>query len=202
MKVKYEYCPQCGTIQKVIWVGKSGDSMAFPKECRCKAEAFGDEWIPDDELKSGIEEAEIEDEGVKTMNEKARAARNAYRRDWVKRNPEKVKAIQERYWTKKAEYEELPKAAEPQTAKGQQKAASPEEAKMRASQMRTQGRKGCKAVRINMALTPENHDFVTIAARASGQNMTKFVNFIIEKFRLEHQDAYKQAKQFIESIKG
>ena len=26
---------------------------------------------------------------------------NAYRRDWVKRNPEKVKAAQVRYWLKK-----------------------------------------------------------------------------------------------------
>lgn len=37
------------------------------------------------------------------MNEKAAAARRAYKRKWAKENPDKVKAQQERYWTKKAE---------------------------------------------------------------------------------------------------
>lgn len=36
------------------------------------------------------------------MDDKARAARNAYRRKWAKANPDKVKAAQERYWIKKA----------------------------------------------------------------------------------------------------
>ena len=36
------------------------------------------------------------------MNEQAKAARRAYKRKWAKQNPEKVKAQQERYWTKKA----------------------------------------------------------------------------------------------------
>ena len=36
------------------------------------------------------------------MNEQAKEARRAYKRQWAKRNPEKVKAQQERYWTRKA----------------------------------------------------------------------------------------------------
>lgn len=36
------------------------------------------------------------------MNEEAKKARNAYKREWAKKNPDKVKATQERYWTKKA----------------------------------------------------------------------------------------------------
>lgn len=36
------------------------------------------------------------------MNEQAAAARRAYKRKWAQENPEKVKAHQERYWTKKA----------------------------------------------------------------------------------------------------
>ena len=36
------------------------------------------------------------------MNEQAKAARRDYKRKWAKQNPEKVKAQQERYWTKKA----------------------------------------------------------------------------------------------------
>lgn len=37
------------------------------------------------------------------MNDKARAAKNAYHRAWAKKNPEKVKAQQERYWERQAE---------------------------------------------------------------------------------------------------
>lgn len=37
------------------------------------------------------------------MNEKAAAARRTYKREWARANPEKVRAAQERYWTKKAE---------------------------------------------------------------------------------------------------
>lgn len=36
------------------------------------------------------------------MNEKAAAARRAYKRKWARANPDKVKAAQERYWTKQA----------------------------------------------------------------------------------------------------
>ena len=36
------------------------------------------------------------------MTDAATKARNAYRREWAKKNPDKVKAQQQRYWTKKA----------------------------------------------------------------------------------------------------
>jgi hypothetical protein len=36
------------------------------------------------------------------MNAKAVEARRAYKRKWAKENPDKVKAQQERYWTKRA----------------------------------------------------------------------------------------------------
>jgi len=36
------------------------------------------------------------------MDEMARKARQAYRKEWAKKNPDKVKAQQERYWAKKA----------------------------------------------------------------------------------------------------
>lgn len=36
------------------------------------------------------------------MNEQARAARRAYKREWAKKNPDKIRAQQERYWNKKA----------------------------------------------------------------------------------------------------
>lgn len=36
------------------------------------------------------------------MDEKAKAARRAYKNEWAKRNPDKVRAQQERYWMKRA----------------------------------------------------------------------------------------------------
>ncbi len=58
------------------------------------------------------------------MNEAAKAARRAYKRAWNKANPDKVKAAQERYWTRRAEREQAEKEnaealpeAEPEPAK-------------------------------------------------------------------------------------
>ncbi len=36
------------------------------------------------------------------MTDEARKARNEYRREWARRNPDKVRASQEKYWTRKA----------------------------------------------------------------------------------------------------
>ena len=36
------------------------------------------------------------------MNEQAAAARRAYKKKWARENPDKIKAQQERYWTRKA----------------------------------------------------------------------------------------------------
>ena len=84
--------------------------------------------------------------------------------------------------------------------KGQQGTASPQEASERAAQLQTQGRKGCKAVRINMAFTPDNHEFVKIMARISGQTMTEFTNHVIEQYRAEHPEIFEQAKAIIEKL--
>lgn len=43
------------------------------------------------------------------MTDKAKEARRAYKREWNRRNPDKVKAAQERYWNKKAEAAEAAK---------------------------------------------------------------------------------------------
>lgn len=37
------------------------------------------------------------------MTEQAKEARRAYKREWNRKNPEKVRAAQERYWTRKAQ---------------------------------------------------------------------------------------------------
>lgn len=84
--------------------------------------------------------------------------------------------------------------------KGQQGTASPQEQAERAAQLKTQGRKGCKAVRINMAFTPENHEFIKIMAKISGKTMTEFANLVVERYRDEHPEIYEQAKAIIDQF--
>ena len=59
------------------------------------------------------------------MNEKALAARRAYKRKWAKANPDKVRAQQERYWMKKAaQYEEQAEIIpDPETIRERENAA-------------------------------------------------------------------------------
>jgi len=54
------------------------------------------------------------------MNEAAAEARRAYRREWARKNPDKVKAQQERYWAKRA--------AQAEQAEGAEQAAAPKKA--------------------------------------------------------------------------
>ncbi len=84
--------------------------------------------------------------------------------------------------------------------RGQQGTVSPQEAAERASKLKTQGRKGCKAVRINMAFTPENYDFLKTVSKAYGSNMTVFCNKIIEDYRKDHTEIYTAVKAVQELI--
>lgn len=84
--------------------------------------------------------------------------------------------------------------------KGQQGTASPAERRARASALATQGRKGCQAVRINMAFTPENYEFVRVISKASGRTMTVFVNQIIEAYRAENPELMEQARGFLDTL--
>ncbi len=84
--------------------------------------------------------------------------------------------------------------------RGQQATASSSEVKERADTLRTQGRKGCKAVRINMAFTPDNHDYIKTMARISGHTMTEFVNIVIERYRTEHPELWEKALEIKNSL--
>lgn len=46
------------------------------------------------------------------MTEDAKAARRAYRREWAKKNPDKIKAQQQRFWAKKAAEQQAQQDAE------------------------------------------------------------------------------------------
>lgn len=84
--------------------------------------------------------------------------------------------------------------------KGQQGEVTPQEKKEREEAMRTQGRKGCKAVRINMAFSSSNYNFVKTMARATGRTMTEFTNSIISAYQREHPEYMRQAEGFLEYV--
>ena len=84
--------------------------------------------------------------------------------------------------------------------RGQQGTASPQEQQERADNLQTQGRKGCKAIRINMAFTPDNHEFIKVMAKASGHTMTEFANLVIAAYRREHPEIMEKANDFLATI--
>ena len=75
--------------------------------------------------------------------------------------------------------------------------ASPAEKKARAASGKTQGKKGCKQVRINLAFTTDNHEFIAIMSKITGRTMTGFLNYVIEEYRKEHSEVFEQAKALI-----
>ena len=85
---------------------------------------------------------------------------------------------------------------------GQQGTAGPDEQYQRAEEMRTSGRKGCKAPRINMAFTPSNYDFVKVCSRMKGVTLTAYTNWIIEQYRLEHPDLYEGSREWLKKAEG
>lgn len=66
--------------------------------------------------------------------------------------------------------------------------ASEEEAKERMELMQTRGRKGVHLPRINMAFTPENHDFIKTMAFVTGKSMAEFLNSVVTEYRKKYQD--------------
>ena len=64
----------------------------------------------------------------------------------------------------------------------------------------TQGRKGCKAVRINMAFTPDIHEYIKIMARVRGESVTDFTNYVFRQSMEQNAELYEQAKSFKESF--
>lgn len=64
----------------------------------------------------------------------------------------------------------------------------------------TKGRKGCKAIRINMAFSPEVHEYIKTMARVRGESITDFTNYIFARSMEENAEVYQRAKEFKESF--
>lgn len=86
-----------------------------------------------------------------------------------------------------------------QTTKKEAPAA---EKRRRLSARKTQGRKGCLMQRINMAFSPENHEYLRVVSACMGKNMSEFVNDLITKYRMQHADIYEKAVKFKKEVEG
>ena len=63
-------------------------------------------------------------------------------------------------------------------------------------QGKTRGRKGVKMLRINMAFTPEIHDYIRTMAQVRGQTVTQFTEAVFRKSMEDNADIYEQVKAF------
>lgn len=81
-----------------------------------------------------------------------------------------------------------------------QKEPDVQEVHDRQEALATQGKRGAKAQRINMAFTPSNIDYIRIMAKLNGQTMTQYVNSIIDKEREAAGEVYQKAKELIDSL--
>ena len=75
-----------------------------------------------------------------------------------------------------------------------------EDAQPYLDEMHTQGRKGLKLKRINMAFAPDTYDYITIMSRVRGESLTEFLNMIIRQHKEEHGEIYAQALKFIDKL--
>ena len=99
--------------------------------------------------------------------------------------------------------------AEPETQETQQaqgtrkprKAYTAQEAQEMRQAGTTQGRKDCKAVRINMAFTPDVHEYIKTMARVRGESVTQFTNYVFQQSMKDNAELYEKAQGFKNAFK-
>ena len=92
--------------------------------------------------------------------------------------------------------EEQPK----QKTRKARKTYTEEEAQHMMETLQTTGRKGVKLKRINLAFSPANYDYVVTLSRVRGETMTEFINHVLEEHREAHEDIYRKAIEFKNSL--
>ena len=76
-----------------------------------------------------------------------------------------------------------------------------EEIQTAREQGKTQGRRGIKATRINMAFSPDVHKYIKVMARARGESVTEFTNYVFRSSMEQNAELYEQAQSFVDSFK-
>lgn len=99
--------------------------------------------------------------------------------------------------------QEAPDTQEPQEATQPRKERvtyTPQEANDFMQERRTAGRKGVHLPRINVAFSPDVYDYVRTMSKAAGMTYTEFVNKILRDHMTSHEDIYKKAVEFRNSL--
>ena len=66
----------------------------------------------------------------------------------------------------------------------------------------TQGKKGLKALRINMAFPPAIHQYVAVMSKAKGITMTQFVNLVLSQHMDLIKDIYEEAQDVVKRMRS
>ena len=93
-----------------------------------------------------------------------------------------------------------PEAQQVQEEKKERKTYTDEEAQKYLEAGSTQGRKGLKANRINMAFSPSVHEYIRVMARVRGETISEFTEHVFRQHMAENAALYEQAKQFKNSF--
>lgn len=64
----------------------------------------------------------------------------------------------------------------------------------------TQGRRGVKMRRINMAFDDDIHEYIQTMARVRGETLTAFTNAVFRKSMEDNAELYEKAKAFKEML--
>ena len=66
----------------------------------------------------------------------------------------------------------------------------------------TQGKKGKKAERMNMAFSLSNYEFLRVMSWRNDMTITTYVNHLIEEERIRSAEKYKEAKELKSTLKN
>lgn len=91
-------------------------------------------------------------------------------------------------------------AQEAQTARKPRKTYTEQEKAEFLRTLNTAGKKGVKLPRINLAFSPEVYEFIKTMSRVRGENLTEFVNMVLQEYMEEHRDIYEKAVEFKNSL--
>lgn len=90
------------------------------------------------------------------------------------------------------------------TAQDEQEEYTEQEVQEARMQMKTQGKKGMKAARINMAFAPDTYDYIKVLSQAKGVSITQLVNEIIRQHMgiPENKAAFEKAQEIIGQLRS
>lgn len=66
----------------------------------------------------------------------------------------------------------------------------------------TQGKKGMKAMRINMAFSPQLHSYIQTMSKVKGQTLTEFVNEVMLQHFEQNRETYEKAQELIRNLRS